>query len=176
MKRLNLGSGRDYIEGWVNLDIGKTDVYGKEIKADIYHDLNKYPYPFKNNEFDEILMIGILEHITDLKRCIRELVRISKNNAKITIQVPYFASYFAYRELYTHKFSLNCTQLFGLFEKNKMVLTSKRLENNNKIFRWIDSFINQNEFTQNFYERFLSFIFPVSAIVWKVRVKKGGEI
>src|SRR3989344_6622942 len=132
MKKLNLGSGNDYRRGWINVDIGNNDIYNRKIKADIIHDLNKFPWPFKESEFDFVLMKGVLEHMKDVDRTIKELSRISKNNAKIKITVPYFMSYFAYRELYTHKFSLNALQLFGIFKKYNLRLVSKKLRNNNK--------------------------------------------
>lgn len=174
--KLNLGCGKDYREGWTNLDIGNKDIYGRDVKVDIVHDLNKFPWPFKNNQFEEILMKGVLEHIRDVNKGIKELSRISDNNAIVKIYVPYFTSYFAYREINTHKFSLNSIQIFQLFKNNKMVLISKKLKNNNRLLSWTESFLNQNEKTQNFYERFLSGIFPVNQIEWIFRVEKSKNV
>lgn len=161
MDKLNLGSGHDYRKGYVNLDIGKKDVYGNDVKADVYHNLNNYPYPFKNNQFDEIYMEGILEHIQDLKKHIKQLSRISKSGCVIKIRVPYFLSYFAGREIYTHKFSLNCVQLFGIFKKNGFKLVKKKLIiSRNPLLRWLNFFANISESTKNFTERF-PIIIPV---------------
>lgn len=170
-KKANFGCGTDYKDGWINTDISDIDIYGRKIKVDVIHDLNKYPWPFRKEEFDEILMKGVLEHIRDLENGIRELRRVSKNGAKITVNVPYFMSYFAYREIYTHKFSLNSFQLFNIFKKNGINLIYKRLINNNKWLRWIENFVNMNSFTQNFYERFLAGIFPMNQIEWTFRVE-----
>jgi hypothetical protein len=41
-KKLPLGSGADYKAGWINLDLGSTNIYGKGIKVDVIHDLNNY--------------------------------------------------------------------------------------------------------------------------------------
>ena len=46
--KLNLGCGRDIREGYVNLDKAGLD------GVDVVHDLNVFPYPFEDNEFDEI--------------------------------------------------------------------------------------------------------------------------
>lgn len=172
MKKLNLGCGADYKKGWINLDIDDNkDIYGRPVTVDVKHDLNKFPWPFKDNEFEKILMMGILEHIRDLEKGVKELARISKKGCVIKISVPYFMSYFAYRELYTHKFSLNSFQLFNIFKENCIELVSKKFVNNNRFLAWTCFFINQNDFTQNFYERFLAGIFPVNQIEWVMKVK-----
>lgn len=86
MKKLNLGCGRDIKKNYINLDKVKLD------GIDIVHDLNKFPYPFKDNEFDEVLCQNILEHINDPIKVMEEIWRISKPNAIIKVQVPYWAS------------------------------------------------------------------------------------
>ena len=46
--KLNLGSGSKILKGYVNVD--KFQYYN----PDVVHDLEKFPYPFKDNS-DEIL-------------------------------------------------------------------------------------------------------------------------
>jgi predicted SAM-dependent methyltransferase len=174
MKKLNLGCGTDYRKGWINLDISDKDIYGGKTKTDICHDLNKYPYPFKDKEFEEILSIGVLEHIQNLEKHIKELSRISKTNCLVKVHVPYFLSYYSSRELYTHKFSLNCVQLFNIFRRNGFLLKEKRLVIGfSRLFRWITPFVNSSASIQNFLERF-PIIIP-SAIEWDL-VKNLGKI
>ena len=70
--RINLGCGRDYKEGYINVDI-VTD-----FPVDVVADLSK-PLPFKDNYADEIFASDILEHFTKedgevfLKECFRVL-------------------------------------------------------------------------------------------------------
>lgn len=87
MKKLNLGCGGDYKNGWVNVD-ERTN-----IKKDVTWNLEKMPYPFKNNEFDEILLSHVLEHLSEPIDVLKEIIRISKNHAKIVIRVPHATSY-----------------------------------------------------------------------------------
>ncbi|NUM79926.1 methyltransferase domain-containing protein, partial [bacterium] len=75
--RLNLGCGTDIIPGFINLDIVKLD------GVDVVHDLSKYPYPFEENTFDEIVAIDVIEHLPSTVQVIEELYRISSPNAKI---------------------------------------------------------------------------------------------
>jgi len=86
LKKLNLGCGFDYKEGWVNVDV-------INVKKDKKHNLDSYPYPFKKDTFDVILMKMILEHVKEPTVCLKELIRISKNGAKIVVIVPHANSY-----------------------------------------------------------------------------------
>ena len=60
MKKLNLGCGQNILKDYVNLDAMKLD------GVDVIHDLEKFPWPFKDNTFDEVYTSHTLEHLTDL--------------------------------------------------------------------------------------------------------------
>ena len=87
MLKINLGSGNKKYEGFLNLDKFKY------FKPDIVHDLEIVPYPFKDDEVEEIRMIHILEHIgkdsDTFINIMKEIYRICCNNAKIEIVVPH---------------------------------------------------------------------------------------
>lgn len=55
--------------------------------VDIVHNLEEFPYPFKDDEFDGILGMYIIEHISwrKVKQFIRELYRILKYGGKIIL-------------------------------------------------------------------------------------------
>lgn len=93
--RLNLGCGTDIIPGFINLDIVKLD------GVDVVHDLSKYPYPFEENTFDEIVAIDVIEHLPSTVQVIEELYRISSPNAKILVHVPYWNHRVGYGDI-TH--------------------------------------------------------------------------
>ena len=96
--KLNLGSGIDYKEGWVNVDISNR-VYGVSVKLDVKWDLNKFPYPFKDDTFNEILISYVLEYLDNPIKTLKEVVRIAKNNAKITIFVVHAKSNSAFSQI-----------------------------------------------------------------------------
>ncbi len=115
--KLNLGSGRKVKEGWTNVDL--TDKHG----AEVIHNLENFPYPFKDNEFDYILMDNILEHLEDTIKVMEELSRISKPNAIIRIIVPHCSGYMAFGSVTHKRFFSSGT--FDTFEKDNWEKYSK---------------------------------------------------
>ena len=99
MKRLNLGCGLDIKEGYINLD--KMEAKG----VDVVWDLDKFPYPFKDNTFDEIIAFHILEHLFDYGKAMWELNRILKPNGKLHLKVPHFSDAWSHNEFHKTEFS-----------------------------------------------------------------------
>jgi SAM-dependent methyltransferase len=97
MNKLNLGCGDDYRIDYINVDIG-------ECRKDVDHNLEEVPYPFDNDQFDEILMQQSIEHISreNFPKLVEELYRITRPGGKIFISAPYYLSRNAYTD-FTHK-------------------------------------------------------------------------
>jgi SAM-dependent methyltransferase len=95
LTKLNLGCSTDIKCGWTNVD--NTDDY-RVIK----HDLNKFPYPFKNKTFDLIYLSHVLEHLNNPLKVINELHRILKDNGTLIVRVPHYSGNSAWIDI-THK-------------------------------------------------------------------------
>ena len=119
LKKLNLGCKKDIREGYINLDI--LPFKG----VNVQHDLNKFPYPFEDNYFDEIICKHVLEQTDDWKKVIKELYRISKNKAKWSIEVPYYNSVIAFNPHNKHFFTPSS---FNIYDKKRIDLFGKPLE------------------------------------------------
>lgn len=93
-KVLDLGCGKKkhQIE---NAEVTGVDM-DPESNADIIHDLNNLPWPFNDDEFDEVICQDILEHLEYLLPVMLEVKRISKNGSRIKIRTPHYSSYYAY--------------------------------------------------------------------------------
>ena len=46
--KLNLGCGKDYIDGWINVD------FYDDLNCDVTHDLEEFPWPWDDNSISEI--------------------------------------------------------------------------------------------------------------------------
>lgn len=84
-KKLNLGSGRQKKEGYLNVDIQDWDG-----NTDIKCDLSSFPYPFEDDSITAIYASEFLEHIgiKEAKKFVSECWRILDYDGSLTIQVP----------------------------------------------------------------------------------------
>lgn len=81
--KLNLGSGDDLKQDYVNVDL-------YEPKADMKWDLNNIPYPFEDSSIDEILMQHVLEHFEKPIDVINECIRILRPGGKLIVETPHY--------------------------------------------------------------------------------------
>lgn len=70
MKVLDLGCGKKKRPGAIGVD------YSDRHDADVIHNLNVFPYPFPDNEFDVIYLDNVLEHLDDPMQVMSEVHRI----------------------------------------------------------------------------------------------------
>lgn len=86
MNRLNLGCGFDKREGFINADSFT------ECSPDVLMDIESFPWPFEDDQFDYILMKHVLEHVgasfADFRLVMRELYRVLKPGGRVEIHVP----------------------------------------------------------------------------------------
>jgi len=85
-KILDIGCGFQKRPGAVGIDLLSNSA------ADVFYNLNIFPWPFPNNEFDIIYATHVLEHLDDIIKTMEEIYRIAKPKARIVIEVPHFAS------------------------------------------------------------------------------------
>lgn len=173
--KLNLWCGKDVLAWYVNMDLLALPW------VQVQHDLEVLPYPFEDNTFDEIYCSHVLEHVSDLTKTMKELVRISKKGWVIKVKVPYFAnpnwwsdpthyrlftsntfSYFT-KDCFYNDLDINVTKTRIHFFSNIQYFKS------DKINIIPDAIINV---FPRFYERFLAYIFPSAEIHFLLTVNK----
>lgn len=111
MRKLNLGCGKNIKEGYTNVDIHPLSGVDKAF------DFNFFPYPFSDNEFEEILADNVLEHLDDIPQVMKELHRISKPGGAVRIIVPYYNCYGAHNDI-THKHYFSHLSFEPFYKKN----------------------------------------------------------
>ena len=174
-KKLNIGCGDDIKKGFVNLDF--VEMPG----VNIIHDLNKFPWSFKKNTFDEIYVSHVLEHIDDLVKTMREIRRISKNGATVYIRAPHFSCGVSYRDpthkrlfsYFTFDYFSDPKKYYKRAESGILKIKDRKLNFSrfalpflNKIF---NPLINLNP---EIYERFFCWILPCSECLYKLEIIK----
>lgn len=123
--KLNLGSGKDYIDGWVNVDI--EEQYNPDVISDVTQ-----PLPFKDSSVTEIKAFDILEHVTKQQApvFITECHRVLKVGGKLHLRLPnMFSIIDKYREdpeVMAH-FLYGDTSETGVYGAHKAGYTEKSL-------------------------------------------------
>lgn len=124
--KLNIGCGARQYEGYTNLDICEP--------ADIIHDLNNFPYPFKDNSIEFIRAEHVLEHLKDPELFFKEIHRILEKGGRIHIKVPHHSAEGAYstighRSFFNEDAINNVCKVVGdnQLNKNRFKLIKKKV-------------------------------------------------
>jgi SAM-dependent methyltransferase len=173
---LDLGCGLRKRPGAIGIDVNPRS------QADVVHDLNRFPYPFPRNYFDEIFCDNVIEHLDDVVKVMEELHHIAKPSALVTVIVPFFPNRYANTDpTHKHFFGLHSFDYFFegtsnadfLYSKARFELVSVEFEKGLKQAYWFDrvitSFANARK---ELYENRFSNIFPMRNLTFELRVKK----
>ena len=182
MKKLNIGCGNKYEDGWVNCDVSK------KVKADYYFDCGKDKFPFKDNTFEEVKAEMVFEHLPNYDarvHFLKEIYRISKNGARVLLSVPHFSSSSAWSDLqHVRPFGYNSLDYLSVNKTHKhSIMHNQEIEGKNElfytkpkfIFGKIHRLIGMQFFANRFpliYEMFLAYIFPVRELHFDLEVVK----
>lgn len=172
--RLHLGAGVEKMKGYLNVDLIKTSA------TDLLWDLNKFPYPFRQNTVHEIYIKSTLEHLNEPQDVLKEFWRICKPKAKIQIWVPHFESLGAFVDI-THKhffsyFSFDHFaeqrskgfEKYDYYTKEKFRIVKRRIIYP-KAFKLIEMFANK---FPKLHEIYLRKFLPVRSLYFELEVLK----
>jgi len=173
-KILHLGCGMDKLPGSVGVDINKKS------KADVIHNLDKFPYPFETNQFEIIVANNIIEHLDSVPLVMKEMYRISKKGAKILITTGHFSGLDSFTDpTHKHFFTSRTFDYFipgtDLYKYEyadvtfKMVKVTVGPNTSNLFLKVLLFFINKYVI---WYEKRFAFIFPVGVISYELEVVK----
>ena len=155
-KILDIGCGKNKVAGALGLDIDKS------ANPDILYDLNSYPYPIKDKEFNKIYAKHVIEHVNDPLLFIQECYRILKDGGTIFVEIPHFSSRVAYSEP-DHKRFFSYFMFSGLVSKTKFRKVKQKITFY-KTFRLAGISALANRFPDG-YERFWTYIFPAENVI-----------
>jgi ubiquinone/menaquinone biosynthesis C-methylase UbiE len=172
------GSSKDKVIG---VDKVKTPC------TDVVCDVEK-KLPFKNNEFDKVIAIHILEHVSNLVKVMEEVWRVCKPNAEIFINVPYFTSSGAYDDpthkrfftyytfdYFTHKFKTYNPGIKAKFEilEKRIMFFGENLPENLRYLKIFDKILTPiiNKIPR-FYQSYLAWLMPSREIHYRLKALK----
>lgn len=131
---------------------------------DVVHNLNVTPWPFKDNQFKEIIAHHVIEHLGDLPPVMDELYRICAADGTVMIEVPHHSGWCAHSP--EHKMYFNYFAFDGYIEgSGNMWLNKKKFKlikreiTFHRSFRQVFLHKLFNRFPKN-YERFWTYMFP----------------
>lgn len=92
--KLNLGSGANRKEGWVNID------YSVTAKPDLVLNLDdpKLKLPYDDSTADEVNAVDFLEHINNIIPLMNELWRVLKPTGVLHVETPYAGTLDFYKD------------------------------------------------------------------------------
>ena len=172
MKVVHLGCGRKKHDGAIGVDMNSNT------EADLIHDLNKFPYPFRDSEFDTVICDNILEHLDDVIKAMEEINRIAKANAKVIVIVPHFSSDDSFTDIiHKHFFSRRSFDYFSpdnspfaFYSEAKFKIIKAKI-NFGKLHSFLGIAFMANIWPL-FYERHLAFICRAHNIYFELNVIK----
>jgi len=182
---INLGSGNENLNNYYNFDI--NDYENTDAVCDLNENLDQIP----DNIVEKIYSNQTLEHITNLDGLMKELVRISVNNAEYTLIVPHFSNPYYYSDpthvrqfgLFTMHYFIDSKQQWRRKVPSYSLIKEFYLDDVNILFYrdtilehifnpFIEKFVNLNRFTQHFFEKRLCWIYPSANIKYIIKIKK----
>ena len=83
---LDIGCGANKVAGAIGMDVNPRTA------ADVIHDLDDLPYPFADDEFDEVIGRHVIEHVRDPLAVMGELHRITRNGGLVKLLVPHWTN------------------------------------------------------------------------------------
>jgi ubiquinone/menaquinone biosynthesis C-methylase UbiE len=171
---LDIGCGASKTPGAVGLDRRWRAGVPKESQMDVACELEKLPWPLKDNSFDLVIFSHVLEHLTDVVGPLEEINRVTKPGGQVFIEVPHFTWVEAFRHFeHKHFFTMGS---FDYFVKgNPHYRTDFKIL---KRYLFFDDFTNcigmgflANRFIR-FYEKHLAYIFPGTSFYVLLEVDK----
>jgi SAM-dependent methyltransferase len=183
-KILDVGCGNNKYPGAVGIDINPRT------EADVIHDLGVVPYPFDDDEFDEVFSHHVIEHVPDVMAFVSELHRITRHGGRIRLITPHYSNP-DWPTDPTHRnhfnsYSFNCftqdRRLFPFYTdvELKPIRTYVSLANLWRLLG-LEFLANLDQrwpalrFTRKFWEFYLSYIFRGKELHFEFEVVKKND-
>jgi SAM-dependent methyltransferase len=175
VKVLDVGCGRNKFPGSIGID------RNPDTAADVICDLDRPPYPFASDQFDQIRVIHVIEHVADVLATMKELHRLARPGGRIVLETPHYTDFSSFCDP-THRWHLNSFSFrhfgedhggFGYYTRQKLreVRVEVKLL---ALWKWLgfQFLVNHSRRFRLFWEYYLCYLVRGKAIHFEFEVLK----
>ena len=171
---LDLGCGRNKRPGALGVDSNR------DTAADVIADINRGSLPFRDDAFDRVLLVHVIEHVENVISTIEEAHRVTQPGGTILIETPHYTDFSSFCDP-THRWHLNSYSFRNFTEERDYSYYSRRRMGERlvqvKLLRlWkllgFELAINYSSAFRKFWEYYLCFVIRGKAIVFEFEVLK----
>jgi len=135
--------------------------------ADVLCDLDRFPYPFRDNSFDSLRAIHVIEHVSNVIGALEEFHRVVAPGGRIFVVTPHYTDFSSFCDP-THRWHLNSFSFryfgpdhggFGYYSEARLRQVSVRVRLLN-LWRWLgfEFFVNRFPRFRRFWEYYLCYV------------------
>ncbi len=172
---LDLGCGQNKRPGAIGVD------QNRDTAADVIGNIDSGALPFRDNSFDKVWVVHVIEHVENVVSTIEELHRLTRAGGVIVIETPHYTDFSSFCDP-THRWHLNSFSFryftdddagFGYYTRCR--LRQNRLQV--KLLRlWkllgFELAVNHSFAFRKFWEHYLCFVIRGKAMVFEFEVVK----
>ena len=152
--------------------------------ADALVDLDRFPYPFRDDSFEQVRAVHVIEHVSDVIRTMEEFHRLLHNGGVVYIATPHYTDFSSFCDP-THRWHLNSYSFryfgqdnagFGYYSKSRFREKKVRLKLL-ALWRWLGFEFLVNAFPRfrKFWEYYLCFVIRGKVIEFELIAIKDAR-
>jgi SAM-dependent methyltransferase len=150
--------------------------------ADVLCELERFPWPVRDNAADRIYLSHVLEHRADVLRAMREVHRIARPGAEIVVTTPHYSSPDSYSDpTHVHHLGLHSFDYFTgdgfenfTYGAGGFRILERRLTFGGNLL--LDNLGRAlAALSPDFYEKHFAWIFPARNIVCRLEAVKESD-
>jgi len=175
MRTLDVGCGMNKQPDSIGIDRNPAS------RADVLADLDRFPYPFRDNSFDRVTALHVIEHVSDVIRAMEEFHRLLRPGGTLRIVTPHYTDFSSFCDP-THKTHLTSFSFryflldhggFGYYSAAKFREISVHLKLL-AFWRWLgfEFLVNRFPHYRRFWEYYLCYLVRGKVMTFEFQVLK----
>ncbi len=145
--------------------------------------LDHFPYPFRDDSFDQLRAIHVVEHVADVIRTMEEFHRLVRPGGSVHIVTPHYTDFSSFCDP-THRWHLNSFSFryfgpdsggYGYYSGVRFEETSTRVKLL-RLWKWLgfEFLVNRFPGFRRSWEYYLCYIVRGKVIEWDLKVLKAS--